>query len=615
MSTAHSTRRARRRYEKRRIHKRWWFWVAIAVILLAIPATWVGVRGLMAKGELESAQALISQLKERALAFDSAGATADLALIQKHTESAIELTSDPVWMFVEGVPLLGKNLTVVRELASASDGIMKTVASPLLDVAANLDPASLAPKDGAIDLEPFIDVIPVLASANRATKDAVLEIDAIDTDGTLEQLAAAKTKVAGLLSEIAPLLDAANSVLPLLPPALGSEGKRTYVIMFQNNAEPRALGGTALSFALMTVEGGKINLVETIPAGLANFPNFNPPLVSFPAGSQDIYSDDTLGGFIANVTTRPSFAGAAAVTQEMWKRTFGYSVDAIISVDPVFLGYVLRAVNPITISTGDVITSDSLVPLLLNNVYQRYFTGNTARDNAAQDAVYSEIVEATFAALTSGPLKPVELIGALMQGWTENRLLIASAHEDEQAALASLGLRGEMPVSDETTDRVGVYFLDNVGSKLGYYLKQAVTLEEGSCRDDGRQTYRVTVAVTYDIDPALVPTLSDSIVGQWKLEKLPRGQQRVIVMLYAPVGSEFGGVSINGAPVAPSANHDYDYPVELHAVTLNGGETATLTYEIVAAPGDKLLEAQVTPMVNPTTITTGPLDCASVPAG
>ncbi|MCU1543718.1 MAG: hypothetical protein JWM50_1583, partial [Microbacteriaceae bacterium] len=39
-------------------------------------------------------------------------------------------------------------------------------------------------------------------------------------------------------------------------------------------------------------------------------------------------------------------------------------------------------------------------------------------------------------------------------------------------------------------------------------------------------------------------------------------------------------------------------------------------YDVVAASaGSKTLEAQITPTVNPTTLTTVPLDCATVPAG
>jgi hypothetical protein len=45
------------------------------------------------------------------------------------------------------------------------------------------------------------------------------------------------------------------------------------------------------------------------------------------------------------------------------------------------------------------------------------------------------------------------------------------------------------------------------------------------------------------------------------------------------------------------------------------GSTATVSYDVVAASaGSKVLEAQLTPTVNPVAVETVPLDCATVPA-
>jgi hypothetical protein len=69
-------------------------------------------------------------------------------------------------------------------------------------------------------------------------------------------------------------------------------------------------------------------------------------------------------------------------------------------------------------------------------------------------------------------------------------------------------------------------------------------------------------------------------------------------------------------PVAVDPHHDTDYPVGRIVVTMKPGATANVTYDVVAASaGSKTLEAQITPTVNPTTLTTVPLDCATVPAG
>jgi hypothetical protein len=582
------------------------------VLVVGVGGAWVGVRGLQAKSELESAQALVSQLKTQALKQDIPGATKTFKKLRVHSEKARELTSDPIWRVAEFVPVLGRNLTVVRELADVTNDVVVHAVGPLIQVASAVTPAALAPKDGAINLKPIQSAVAPVNTANKAIQSAVTAVDNIDAAGTISQLSAAKGKLSTLLGSVAPLMQTLHTVLPLLPPAMGSDGPRTYVVMFQNNAEARALGGTALSFASITVDKGKISPPVTVPAGLQNFPMYDSSVIPVPDGVPGVYLD-TFGTFIANATVRPSFVSAAEITSTMWKDKFGAVPDGIISIDPVALSYFLRATGPIPLSSGDVLTDKTVVPLLLNEVYQRYNSGNIGKDNAAQDAIYREAVSATFAHLSGGKFDAKALIAAMVQGWSEQRLLFWSSHKDEQMQFVKLGLNGELPKSDKTTDRVGVYFQDAVGSKMDYYLSQNVHLSQAVCRADGRANYRVSINLTNNIPANAAKSISPSILGNWKHEKLKPGEQRMDVILYAPPGSTITGATVDGAAVDLKKLHDTDYPVGKRQVMFLPGATANVTYDIIAAkPGKKKLAADVTPMVHPTAIDTIPLDCATV---
>jgi hypothetical protein len=609
----------RDRSRRKRFYTRWWFWLIVVLVLVlglvAAYALWVGNKAMEAKGELESAQTLVGDLKAQALALDIDAATKTYDKVAKHTKRAVVLANDPWWKAGESVPFAGPNLRAVRELAEVTDGVVTKVVSPLMDVAGNLDPASLTPKDGALDVAPFVAAVPALAEANEGLATVRAEADSIKTEGTIDQVAAAQKQITGLLTQLDEPLAMLNQIVPLLAPALGSEAPRNYLIMFQNPAESRALGGTALSFAVVKVDQGRIELQKTVPAGYGNFTQYDKSVVQPPDGVYELYGSD-YGIFIANVTVRPSFPDTARITQEMWLREFGVNVDGIVSIDPVALSYILRATDPITLSTGDVLAPDTLVPLLLNTVYQRYNTGRIAKDNIAQDAVYGEAVGATFSKLTSGPLNPQALIGALVQGTAERRILIYSARPEETAQLTAFHLTGELPVSDAATDRVGVYFQDNVGAKMNYYLHQAVHLQQATCRPDGRSNYRVSIDLTNGIDPSAVASMSPSILGQYKVQKVKKGDQRMVVMIYAPPGSEVIGAGLNGKPQKLAEHHDEAYPVRKLTVTIPAGGTANLSYDIVApTAGVKALEAAITPMVTPTAVDTTPLDCATVPAG
>jgi hypothetical protein len=351
-----------------------------------------------------------------------------------------------------------------------------------------------------------------------------------------------------------------------------------------------------------------------VPASRGEFQHYTTPVISLPDGASDLYSG-ILGTFVANATARPSFTTAAEITQEMWQKSFGYSVDGVFSIDPIALSYVLRATQPITLPSGDVLNDQTLVPLLLNGLYQRFNSGDPAADNEAEDVIYGQAVSATFGALTGGALDVKKLVPALLQGWDEHRLLFWSAHPDEEKELAKIGLNGELPVSTAKTDQVGVYIQDNVGSKLNYYLRQSIELGSASCRADGKQSYRVGLAMTNSIDPSIVKTLTPSVVGNWQIEGLKKAVQREIVYVYAPPGAQITGVSLNGAAVGFDQMHDGNYPVARVTVTIAPGASVKLEYDIVTATvGKRTLEVQSTPMVTPTNVANVPLDCGTVTA-
>ncbi|WP_166805454.1 DUF4012 domain-containing protein [Cryobacterium sp. Hb1] len=597
-----------------RFYRRWWFWTIIGVVVVvALAISWIGVRGWQAKTELEAAIPLAATIKSQALAGDTEAAKASVTEMASHTARARELTGDPVWRAAEFVPFVGVNLAAVRTLAVVADDVITDAAVPLVETVASLNPATLKSADGGIDLKPLVSAGKILSEASTVLTAAEQRINAIDTSATMAPLTAAVSKFDTLLASLAPPLASASQALAVIPDALGASAPRDYVIVFQNSAEARALGGTSLSFALLTIDRGNISLGKAVPAGFGNFADYQESVIAMPDGVAELYGSE-FGRAMSNVTVRPSFESAAMVTQEMWKRQFGTDIDGVISVDPLALSYLLRGIAPVTLSTGDVLTSESLVPLLLNEVYMRFWSGNTGADNEAQDVVYAEIVQKTFEQLIGGKSDPKALLSAVSQAVDERRLLLWSPVEKEQALFTSLEVDGPLPQSDASTDRVGVYLQENVGSKMNYYLQQSVSLGQAMCRDDHGASYRIDVELKNDLPLDAATSISPSILGEFVREKLKPGVQRMIVMVYAPPGSQIVGAAIDGVDVQLEQFHDTDYPVAKVVLTMNPGDTSRLSVDVVAAgTAEKVLAAEVTPMINPTAISDVPLDCASVP--
>ena len=593
--------------------------MALVACIVIAACAWLSVRGLAAKAELQAAMPIAASVKSEVLAGDWTSASASVKAMAARTAKARELTSDPIWRAAEIVPVVGANLTAARELAGVIDEVIREGVQPLAGLAPGWGLDSLKPVDGAIALEPLSSAGTAVSESSEIISGAKERVGAIDTSQTLSQITNTVKQFDDLLAVIAPPLATASKLLSIGPDALGASEPRNYVIVFQNNAEARALGGTSLSFTLLTLDKGRLTLGAAIPAGFGDFENFSESVIPLPDGVDALYGTE-FGRAVSNVTVRPSFPSAAEVTQEMWKRRFGTDVDGVISVDPLALGYLLRGAAPISLSTGDVLTSETLVPLLLNALYMRYWSGDSPSqifaDNTAQDVVYAEIVQKTFDGLLGGDTDPKLLFTALAQAVSERRLLMWSPHEKEQTAIKALAMDGALPESDKIMDRVGVYFQENVGSKMNYYLKQSVSLGQAACRADGKASYRVGVDLTNEMPADAATSISPSILGTFVREKLEPGVQRMIVMVYAPPGSRIVGATVDGVPVQLESFHDTDYPVAKLIVSMEPGATSKITLDVVAAgTGKKALEAQITPMVNPTTISDLPLDCATVAAG
>ena len=564
------------------------------------------------RGELQAAQRLAPTLQEQVRAADLTGARSTVAEAATHAGRASAASDNLVWRAAEWLPIVGDDLAAVRELSGTLSTLASGFAEPLLTLAADLQDGELLPHNQLVDMGRVDRLVATIEGADAAFDDSVARLSGVETAGTIAEIADARDTLVDLLSTARPTVETLGDIAPALPGVFGADAPRRYALMFQNSAETRPLGGTALAFVVITVDRGQIDVGETVHTNTAGFGR-GAPVLDVPDDIDLLYGGDA-GDYIANATVQPSFTAATDTVVANWLRYRGERLDGVISVDPVAVGYLLRATGPLPLSTGDVLTPQTTVPLLLNGVYQRYSGGSVFENDKQQNGVYSEAVIAVATRLTSGDVDLPNLVDAVVQGWNERRILFGSAHPDEQRRLSEAGLNGELPHSESTTDRVGVYFAETIGTKLAYYSSQRVTLAQGLCRDDGRQNYRVSVELGNGLDPADVDSTTDSVLGFYRLFGLPKGLQKMHVYLYTPPGSTIVGATVDGAAVPLEPFTDGDYPVGRALLTLPPGATSTVVYDVVAAsPGQRALEAQVTPMVSPTPIETAPLDCASVP--
>lgn len=547
--------------------------LGISLLLLGLLAVvaWVGIRAYLAKGELEAALPLASQLKSQVASGDGSGAASTVEAVSAHARSAAELTSDPVWRAVEIVPWVGTNLRVMRELASTVDEVSRDGLEPLSGLAGSIQLSSFKPVNGHVDLQPILDAREVLSESSTAVGAAVVRTESINVDGAMQPLVDARLKLLDGLTEASTGLSLMSKATQLIPAMLGSDGPRNYLVLFQNNAELRSTGGIPGALALLKMENGAISLGQQSAA--SQFPKYPSPVVALPPETQALYGDNT-AQYMQDVNFTPNFALSGQIAREMWKQQYGTEVDGVISLDPVALSYLLRATGPVTLATGDELNSDNAVKLLLQDVYARYL------NPVDQDAFFASAAAEVFSKVASGDVDPIALIDALAKAGDENRVLIWSSHDEDQTLLSGTTLAGGLPLSTDTDQKFGVYFNDSTTAKMDPYLKVSIAAGQAVCRGDGLPLNSVRVKLTNTAPTDSSTALPDYVTGGG-LFGIPPGNIRTNIATYGAGDLYNMGVARDGVRVPYQGATDSGYGVSKLEIEIAPGESTTLDFQFL----------------------------------
>jgi len=581
------------------------FWVPIGVLVMLIVT---GVAGgvaakklydqaMSAKSDLEQAIPLVGQVQQSMLVGDTAKAKTTITQITALTSAAKAKTSTDLWKNVEWVPVAGPNLAAVRVAADSVDALVRDAVSPLTAI----DLQALMPKDGAFDVKNLTALADDITRADTTVKRIQHDLAGLDRSALIPQVASGITKLDDELAKIGPVLTPAHNALTILSKALGSNGPQHYLLVFQNNAESRGTGGNPAAVALLTAENGKITLTQQ--AGSGDFHNAREqPIIPLDPQLEALYGTK-IGRWIQDSTLSPDFTDTANIVRAYWAESFGTPIDAVASFDPVALSYLLRAIGPVTLPTGDVLTADNAVPLLLNEVYARY------PDGAEQDAFFASAAKAVFDGLLSSHPDPKTLLDALSKAANEGRLLYAPGAKEQAELLAGTPVGGNMPADNAKTTDLGVYLDDITEGKLDYYMRMSIAAKSTQCQAGATPTFTSTVTLKNTLDPGAVADLPVYIApGRF----FPKGDVSTDMYLYGPVGSALTGVTVNGQPFSGTAMpHLGRTAVKVNVLT-HPGEAVTIEATFTAPAGSfGPLEVRHTPMVAETPVTIDAPGCVA----
>ncbi|WP_341359215.1 DUF4012 domain-containing protein [Georgenia sp. M64] len=506
------------------------------------------------------------------LAGDDEVALRTVSLLTNDTQAARRATQGPHWDLAGELPWIGDDVRTVQILTVVVDDLAVNALGALVDVAGVLDPAGLAPVGGRVDLDPISDSAARVVSADRSAQAAEAALGAIDTEPLLPQLGLAVDGLTAQVNDLAALTATGSRAVRLLPPMLGGEGPRDYLLLVQNNSEPRALGGLPGSYVHLRADDGAITFVESrsaVEVGSAPV-----PVLELTRAERGLFGTQ-IGRFPGNVTSTPDFPRAAQLAREFWRASTGFEVDGVIAVDPVALSMLLRATGSVVLPTGEQLTADNASQLLLNQVYKQ------VSDPSAQDAFFASAATSVFDALVLRPVDPTAAIAALDEMADEGRLMVWSSVHEEQEMLEGTVLSGELRGQVGNSPLVGIYVHDTSGAKIAYYQGVHAEVAAVEMRADGSQILTVTVTVSSQV-PAEVESLPPSLTGGGDV--VPVGTIRSEISVYAPTNGRILSATSTD-PDSRFRTHIHDgLMVGTNVVTLKPGESIDLEFTLESGP-------------------------------
>jgi hypothetical protein len=575
-----SSSRSRRRRKQRRRRIGWSvFGVTLALVALAVL---MASQSLSAYRHLDKASRVIPTLRQQLTEGDTAGAQRSAEQFRKDAEAARDAVHGPHWWLLAQFRWVGPNVSAVRTVTDTLDEIASKAMPDLIDAAEVLGPEELTPDNGRINLEPIRQAAPPLFEAAKVVGAAEERLSAVDTSQLSDLIEEPVSTYVDKVQEMSYLTGAASTASRLMPRMLGSERPRHYLLLVQNNAEPRALGGINGSLILIRAQNGKITRLSDRPA--TGFGSFERPVVDLTPAEQALFGPP-LGRFVANATATPHFPRSAEIAREMWRKRTGRTLDGVAAVDPYGLQLVLGATGPITMPNGQQLNGQNAAQILLNGIYL------TIPDTTAQDEFFSDAAAEVFDLYNAGAGDVTAGIRALDTSARQGRLMLWSSRPREQSLITGTALSGELRGSDDGSPQIGVYLHDRTPGKMGYY--QRVRARVVSCStDDDSSDLRLQVRVA-STAPKNAATLPDAVTGGG--QNIPRGRVRTEVYVYAPEGGIVTGTGRDSGPMPVRSQIHDGLNVVSHAVTLAPGGSTTLKYDMSVPPTRNDVRLRITP--------------------
>ena len=470
---------------------------------------------------------------------DRSTATTELTRAEAAFGEAHEQLRAPWGRLAYVVPIVAQQVRAVDTLALAGEDLARSA----VDALAVVDPGTIRPEGGQIDLAVVRSLAAPLREVDEVLDRSDRRLDAVESDWLLSPVARRHDELRERVGRASAQADVAADAVTLAPSLLGGDGPRRYLLAIYTPAESRAGGGFMGNFGELTAVDGKLSLerfgrIKELEEGGPN-----------PAGRQirgrEEYLDNW-GAFrpaqywgVINVTN--DFPTAADVMRQLYPQSGGTEVDGVIALDPDGFTALVRATGPLSVpGISQVLTAENSRSFLLHD---QYLLEETSRVDFLGDAS-----RALFERITAGEVPGVAAMARELAPAVAGRhVQLASARGDEQAFFRRIGATGDVPKL--RGDSIGVTGQNYNGNKIDWFLHRELTYDVDWDPSTGKVDGALTVELRNDAPATGEPHSVIGWGGDAILNQIPvaNGENLMLLSLYSAF--QPGTVTLDGSPV------------------------------------------------------------------
>lgn len=356
------------------------------------------------------------------------------------------------------------------------------------------------------------------AGANLELSNGLVLIRKIEADGSVDK------KIISKIKENESLLNFASNISTVLPQLVGVDGKRNYLILFQNNMELRPTGGFIGSYALLSLQKGKITnftVSDVYDADGQLKGHVEPPFaIRRYLPSEHWYLRDS--GFDLD------FPKAASTSAFFLRTELGQQVDGVITVDVSFVRDLLKVMGNINVPEySQTVNADNFFKLAEEHSEKNFFPGSTQK---------KDFLGAVFRALNQKLLEDkkvsyISLGKAVVQALLTKDILLASDDPSVQGLFTINGWSSSLwdgRNAGAINDFLSINEANLGVNKANFFVERKV-FDKISADESGQISGQLSI------------TYQNKSGGNW-----PPANYKNYLRIVLPAGATLSSVSIDG---------------------------------------------------------------------